>query len=263
MTKVFDISRVLLFFVLTFLSCMSVYADGSRDPDAYSDGYILNAGPYSSEHHFESINHYDWGVIGQQLEYDGKAGVASYDVEGWYGTAYERVRVKAEGEMDNRDLAESQTGIFWSHAVSTFWNTQLGARFDTHQGGEARQWLGAGIVGLAPYWFDVEVMAYVGEESRAMVSIDVDYECLLTQRLILQPRFMADFHVGNDKANGLGNGLSDASLGLRLRYEFSRQLAPYIGVARIGLFDKTADFAQQAQEPTNETRYVAGLRFWF
>jgi copper resistance protein B len=50
---------------------------------------------------------------------------------------------------------------------------------------------------------------------------------------------------------------------VRLRYEVTRQFAPYIGVAWGGKFGQTADLAQAAGEKTRETSFVAGVRFWF
>ncbi len=60
-----------------------------------------------------------------------------------------------------------------------------------------------------------------------------------------------------------GSGLSDLEVGLRLRYEFTRQFAPYIGVEWVGKFGGMADFAKAANENTDESRWVAGLRLWF
>ena len=61
----------------------------------------------------------------------------------------------------------------------------------------------------------------------------------------------------------LGSGLSDLSAGLRLRYEVRREFAPYLGVEWARKFGETEDFARAAGEDTSDTRFVAGLRFWF
>ncbi|WP_251263595.1 copper resistance protein B, partial [Enterobacter hormaechei] len=60
-----------------------------------------------------------------------------------------------------------------------------------------------------------------------------------------------------------GKGLAEASAGLRLRYEFSRQFAPYIGVERAGSFGRTADYVGADGGRAQQTRWVAGVRFWF
>ncbi|HET7922640.1 MAG TPA: copper resistance protein B, partial [Gammaproteobacteria bacterium] len=92
---------------------------------------------------------------------------------------------------------------------------------------------------------------------------EAEYELLLTPRVILQPRFEMNLHGRSDSQRGIGSGLSDAALGLRLRYEFSRQFAPYVGVEFERKFGQTADFARNSGEPAFDPRLVAGLRFWF
>ena len=62
---------------------------------------------------------------------------------------------------------------------------------------------------------------------------------------------------------GIGSGLSEAQVGVRLRYEFTRKFAPYVGVEFERKFGKTADFARNAGEPAFDPRLVAGIRFWF
>ncbi|MBE0612733.1 MAG: copper resistance protein B, partial [Burkholderiales bacterium] len=126
-----------------------------------------------------------------------------------------------------------------------------------------RKWLALGVQGLAPYWFEVDAAAYVGEEGRTALRLGGEYEILLTQKLILQPRVEVNFYGKSDAARDIGSGLSSAAAGLRLRYEINRQLAPYFGVERSNKLGKTADLARAAGELTGETRWVAGVRFWY
>ena len=86
---------------------------------------------------------------------------------------------------------------------------------------------------------------------------------LLSQRLILQPRFETNLYGRDDPQRGIGAGLSDAELGLRLRYEIRRQFAPYIGVNFVRRFGKTADYARAAGEVAFDPQLVGGLRIWF
>lgn len=62
---------------------------------------------------------------------------------------------------------------------------------------------------------------------------------------------------------GIGAGLSNAEVGLRLRYEIRREFAPYVGVHYERRFGDTADFARAAGEDRDNLRVVAGLRAWF
>ena len=85
---------------------------------------------------------------------------------------------------------------------------------------------------------------------------------LLLTSLILIPAFTGCFGK-DDEENGLYAGFTDGALGLRLRYEISRQFAPYIGVEWTRAFGKTADMADDAGAPVTDTHYLAGIKFWF
>jgi copper resistance protein B len=185
-----------------------------------------------------------------------------YDLQAWYGRDYDRVVLKAEGERDGGRLQEARTELLWGHAVAAYWDTQLGLRYD---GGTepSRQWLAFGVQGLAPYWFELETTAYFGEQGRTALRFAAEYELLLTQKLILQPRLETNLYGKRDEARALGHGLSDLVAGVRLRYEIRREFAPYVGIERSGKFGGTADFARADGKQTMETRVVAGLRFWF
>lgn len=86
---------------------------------------------------------------------------------------------------------------------------------------------------------------------------------LITQRLIVQPSFEANVYGKRDVERELGAGLSDITVGARLRYEIRREFAPYVGVEWTSKYAGTADFARAADDDVRETRIVAGLRFWY
>ncbi len=120
-----------------------------------------------------------------------------------------------------------------------------------------------GFKGLAPYFFDIDAAAFIGESGRVALRFEAEYELLITQRLILTPDIEINLYGQNDPEVGIGSGLSDIEAGLRLRYEIRRQFAPYIGVNWTRLFGNTADFARIAGEKSSETQLVIGLRAWF
>lgn len=232
-----------------------------RDPHAYADGYDFGPIPrpkLADEHNF--------GLLlvdrleGVRTDDDGWA---AYDLLGWFGRAYDRVVVKAEGEFDSGEFEDARTELLWGHAVATYWDTQLGLRYDSGSAQPDRPWLALGIQGLAPYWFEFQATAYVGEEDRTGLRLEAEYELLFTQKLILQPRFEANLYGRSDDERRLGSGLSDLAAGLRLRYEFRREFAPYLGIEWAGKYGGTADRARDANLDANEMRTVAGVRFWF
>lgn len=238
----------------------------ARDPNAYSDGYTLADGPYAQAGPRQlklADEHAFWAVLVDRLEYNIGSNSTVYDISGWYGTTYDRFVVKAEGDIADGHLEESQTDLLWGHAISAYFDSQLGVSIDQYQEGKNREWLAMGIQGLAPYWFELDMTAYVGSNGRTALSVEAEYELLFTQKLILQPRVELRLHGKNDPDNEVGQGLSNISAGLRLRYEFTRQFAPYIGAEWSGSYGKTADYRRAAGEKVNDTQFVAGLRFWF
>ena len=106
-------------------------------------------------------------------------------------------------------------------------------------------------------------MAYVGEQGQTAARFEAEYELLLTNRLILQPLVEVDFYGKDDPSRGIGSGLSTAEAGLRLRYEFNRRFAPYIGIVHERAFGRTAEFRRAEGEGPRDTRLVAGIRIWF
>ncbi|MEJ2652427.1 MAG: copper resistance protein B [Gammaproteobacteria bacterium] len=231
-----------------------------RDPHAYADGYDFGPIPrprFADERSFGSL-------LVDRLEWvhttDNNTG--SYDLQAWYGRDYNRAVLKAEGDVDNGKLQDARTELLWDHAVASFWDMQLGMRYDSGAGPD-RSWLAFGFQGLAPYWFEVDATAYVRDAGHSALRISADYELLVTQKLILQPRFEVNFYGKEDAARDLAAGLSDLTAGMRLRYEIRHEFAPYVGIEWVGTYGGTANYVRAAGDPTKETRYVAGLRFWF
>jgi copper resistance protein B len=237
---------------------------GKAPPDARSADYSDGIG-YGSTPGLHMLDDAALGILLiDRLEYfDGRNdnGVA-LEAQGWYGTDANKLWVKAEGERSAGRLQDLRTEALWDHPIGIYWNTQLGVRHDFGIG-PGRTWAAFGVQGLAPYWFDVEATVYVGESGRTAFRFESEYELLLTQRLIMQPRVEMNLYGRDDPQRGIGAGLSDAELGVRLRYEFTRKFAPYVGVEFERKFGKTADFARGAGEPAFDPRLVAGIRFWF
>jgi copper resistance protein B len=232
----------------------------ARDPHAYSDGLVF--GPHRHMMHDDQSSFATLLVDRLEAVHNRDQTHGSYDLQFRYGRDYDKLVVKAEGEASGGRTEEARTELLWSHAVAAYWDTQLGARYDSGTGPE-RGWLAFGVQGLAPYWFETDVTAYVGDDSRSALRLSAEYELLLTQKLILQPRLEANFYGKQDAARELGAGLSDVTAGIRLRYEIRREFAPYVGVEWAGKYGSTADYAKASGVDIRETRVVAGLRFWY
>jgi copper resistance protein B len=232
----------------------------ARDPHAYSGGYDFGPIPrprMGDEENFGSL-------LIDRLERVHSRGNSStaYELQARFGRDYDRAVLKAEGDIDGGKLHDAHTELLWGHALDTYWDTQLGVRHDSGTD-PSRTWLAIGVQGLAPYWFEMDATAYVGTQGRTAFRFAAEYELLLTQKLVLQPRMEMNVHGQHDAARALGSGLSDLVLGVRLRYEIRREFAPYFGVEHAARFGGTADYARAAGEDVNVTRLVAGVRFWY
>lgn len=244
---------------------MSSMQGGNASPDArspdYSNGYRYTdmPGMAMSDHAKEGT------LLIDQLEYahDNHGNNSTFiDGQFWYGRDFNKLWVKFEGEQARGKLEDLRTEALWYHATSAYWGTQLGVREDFGEGPN-RTWAAFGVEGLAPYWFETEATIYVGQNGRTAARVQFEYEELLTQRLILQPKFEVDLYGKDDPQRGIGSGLSDAELGLRLRYEIRREFAPYVGVVWQQRFGRTAALYRAQNEPVGDLQFIAGIHFWF
>ncbi len=232
----------------------------ARDPHANSGGYDF--GPIPPPKMADVAYMGSFRVNRLERARSSENVLSHYDVQGAFGRDYDQLILVAEGEMTNGKVQDSRTELLWGHALATYWNSQLGLRHDSGDTPD-QQWLSLGVQGLAPYWFEVSATGYIGKQGRTALRLGAEYELLLTQKIILQPRIESNLYGKQDELRELGSGLSNWVAGVRLRYEIQREFAPYIGLEWNGKFGSTAEYARTAGAQTQETRAVAGLRFWY
>jgi copper resistance protein B len=186
-----------------------------------------------------------------------------WEGQGWVGSDYDKLWIKSEGTLQgNGTLDDGQHQFLYSRAITTFFDLQGGLRSDIDSR-PTRNWAALGIQGLAPLFFDLELTGYVSSQGHLAAKLEASYDLLLTQRLILQPQIEVNLYSKADPVRMVGAGFSDIDTGLRLRYEFDRKFAPYIGVVYAGKFGQSADFARRAGESAGGVRFAVGLRVWF
>jgi len=198
-------------------------------------------------------------------EFEGRFGRDSnfrWEGEAWAGTDMNRVLLRSEGEVTGGNVEDGQQELFYSRPINTYFNAQVGTRYDLDSR-PGRGWFAFGVEGLAPLFFQVAATGYASDTSHYGAKLEGSYDQLLTQTLILQPQVEMNFYTKDDPARLTGSGLSDIDMGLRLRYEFSRKFAPYIGVTYVSKFGNTASFARAAGEMTSDVRVTVGARIWF
>jgi copper resistance protein B len=210
--------------------------------------------------HDNGINYF---VLFDQLEWEfgGARQGIGWDTTGWIGRDRDRLWFRAEGQREDDDTYDAQTHALYGRQFSRWWDVLVGVRQDFAPG-PAQTWVAFGIQGLAPYWFDVEATAYLGADARNHYRFEVEYQFLLTNRLVLQPQAEMEIYGKPDLEHERDSGLATLDFGFRLRYLIRRELAPYVGMVWHQKHFGTADIARANGGSTGGARFVAGLRFW-
>jgi copper resistance protein B len=202
-------------------------------------------------------------VMANLAEYQARAGGGyRWDGQAWIGGDLNRFVLKSEGEGSRRDgLEAAEVQGLYSRAIGPYFNLQGGVRQDVAPLG--RTYATVGFEGLAPYWFDVSGALFLSTKGELLARVEGAYDLRLTQRLILQPRAELNFAAQDTPETRTGSGLSNAEVGLRLRYEVTREFAPYVGVSWDRKVGKTAGYARARGEDIGGAVFVAGVRAWF
>ncbi|MBU1326350.1 MAG: copper resistance protein B [Alphaproteobacteria bacterium] len=204
-------------------------------------------------------------VILDQLEAsfgDGEEGFG-WDAQGWIGGDITRFWWKSEGEgAFDGDVEEAELQALYSRAIRPFFDFQAGVR-QTYRPEGDRTDLVVGVQGLAPYWFEVDAAAFLSNKGELTARAEAEYDQRITNRWIVQPRAEVVFSAEDIPELGIGSGLSTLQVGARLRYEFRKEFAPYVGLEWTKSFGGTADFLEADGKNSEETRFVVGIRTWF
>ena len=199
-----------------------------------------------------------------QLEWrDGDEGnITAFEGYFWAGKDLNKLWIKSEVE-DNEDETERvELQLLYSRAIDANWDLQVGWRHDLKPEPE-RNWLALGFYGVSPYWFEIDSAIFIEEDGQVNLRLEAEYEFMLTQKWVLYPEIEINWFSEDDDDLDIGSGLADLEAGLRLRYEITRQIAPYIGIHHERLLGDTEDIADAGGEETSDTQAVAGIRFWF
>jgi copper resistance protein B len=188
--------------------------------------------------------------------------VSTWEGHLWIGKDVNKLWIKSEGERLESESESIETQLLYSRAIDSNWDLQLGFRHDSIPSPD-RDWAVIGFNGVAPYWFEVDTALFIGEDDRTSLRFETEYEFMLTQRWVLAPEIEINWFGEDDEELGIASGFTDVEAGIRLRYEITRELAPYIGINYEKLLGDTADIAEDTDEETSDTQLVLGLRFWF
>lgn len=238
------------------------FSGPTRAADAFSGAEVMEEARSALAKEF-SGGKYSW-FQGDRLEYRAAQGRDGHlwDVQGYYGGDIDKLWFRSEGEGTfGQSVERAEVQVLWSRAIAPFFDFQAGVRQDL--AGPDRTHLVLGLQGLAPYEFQVVAAAFLSSKGDLTSRIEVDLDQRITQRLILQPRAEVDLSAQDIPELGIGAGIDTIEAGVRLRYEFAREFAPYIGVEQSWRIGNNADFARATGEDPSTTNYVVGIRFWF
>lgn len=231
-----------------------------RSPD-YSDGYQNTV----SHHMMSSPNL--WSVDAEKLEltHDDHAqqNTGQYELKFWYGNDYNRLYLNTSGEFAQNDLEQASTSLMWWRPFSTYWNTTFGLKQDYDADSTDQTWLGFGISGLAPYWFDVEGSIYGTTTGHSQLELKASYDLNMSQKWVLQPEIELRAYGKTSEEHRYGAGLAKVNTGMRLRYEVAPQFAPYVGFERERFLGKTARLYKASEGRSSSSKVLLGIRFWY
>lgn len=204
-------------------------------------------------------------VLFNLAEYQVRKGRDGYRWDGsaWYGGDINRFVIKTEGEGSVGDRLEgAEVQALYSRAIGPFTDVQAGIRYDITPD-PSRVYATIGFESLAPGFFDVEGALFLSNKGDLLGRLEGYYDQRITQRLILQPRAEANLAAQDVPELGIGSGISNVELGLRLRYEIKREFAPYIGISYDRSLGRSARFARAEGEDVGSPSFVVGIRTWF
>lgn len=206
-----------------------------------------------------------WAIQAEQLEYRLGEGsdIMAWDTQAFIGKDELRLVWRSEAEYlvdtDNFETLENQFRL--QTPISDFFDAVVGVRFDTPEGPNRVHGV-LGLHGLAPQWFEVDADLFLSEHPSAR--FEIEYEGLITNRLILVPSIELDIPLDDDPATGRGAFGPTLEIGARLSYDLvDRLLSPYIGIHWERTFGESAELARAEGEATSSVYLVAGFRLMF
>lgn len=203
------------------------------------------------------------------LEYGRVGGVDAlrWDVVGWIGGDVNRLWLRSEGNLYPARVTggEADLQLLYGRLVTPFFDLQAGARVEQHYErgrNPVRVFAGLGMQGLAPGWFEIEPQLFLSNKGYLSGRFTASVDLYQTQRLVLQPRFETELALQRDEEFGVEPGIADAEIGVRVRYEIRREVAPYLGLSYRQSLGATRDRLVREGGNPNQLQLVGGVRIW-
>lgn len=207
-----------------------------------------------------------WGVQAEQFEYRFADGpdVLVWDFDAIAGSDELKFVWRSEGEYapDPDEFEKLENQFRLQTPVTTFFDAVIGVRVSTPDGGSNRVHGVLGLHGLAPQWLEIDADLFVSDEP--FFRFEVDYEVLITNRLILVPNIEVNLPFTDDPGAGVGAWAPTVEIGARLSYDLvDRMISPYIGVNYERAFGETGDLLRAESGDRDSFSVVLGTRLLF
>lgn len=199
-----------------------------------------------------------------RAEFQARDGADGYlwDLQGYYGGTTGRFWFKSEGEgAFGERIEDLEIQALYSRAIAPFFDLQAGIRQDL--AGPDTTYATVGIQGLAPYMFEIDAALFLSHRGDLTARLEAELDQRITQSILIQPRAELNLAAQDVPELGIGAGIDSFEIGVRLRYEIIREIAPYIGVEQTWRAGRSADFARAAGDDPSVTNFVVGIRLWF
>ncbi|MDQ6646966.1 MAG: copper resistance protein B [Pseudomonadota bacterium] len=224
---------------------------------------LNGAAPYGSP--IRDNRDYFHGVLDQLEGRFGRGNYFRWDGEAWAGDDWNRIWLKSEGRVNvdrKGKVSDGDQEALYDRPISRYFDLQAGVRYDLDNS-TGRTWAALGIEGLAIDFWNVQATVYASDDGHYALRTNASYDLYVTQRLVLQPQIETNWYTKEDRGRGIGGGLSDIDMGLRMRYEISRKFAPYVGVGYQRYFNGTESLTRGQGGRVNDVRFVFGIRLWY
>ena len=222
---------------------------------------VLPVGAFATEEHADHPTVFHAFRLETDIGDSREGSIATWDLNGWIGSDYNKLWLKSEGERVDGDTHRAEFWAMYSRNVADFWDAQIGIRHDTQP--HSTSYLVTGFEGLAPYFFETEAHLFVSDDGDVSVRLRQENDLLITQRLILQPYLEVNLFAQDVPELEVGSGLADGQIGVQMRYEVTRKFAPYVDVSYERKFGETATLARRSSEHHDDVVASVGLRLMF
>jgi len=199
----------------------------------------------------------DYGVGSENSD----ESIATWDLDGWIGGDYNKLWLKSEGELLDGKSEQAEFWAMYSRNISTFWDAQVGIRYDVRP--EDLTYLVLGFDGLAKYFFETEAHLFVSDQGDFSARIRQENDFLITQRAIIQPYLEINLFAQDVEEQEVGAGLADGEIGIQTRYEITREFAPYLDLRYERKFGETSSIAKSNGQDIDNFIASVGLRLMF